>query len=172
MPFFGKKILRDQFEYRTILVSVYDTIKGARCCGLDHEPAETACQNCGNPIKPKRVMLLCFFNNEVADMSPRPLEDVRRVARKIIDNAWDNRNKPESDSGDDRPEAPKKPGATDPGNGKPADDPPLLPPGGDADDKGRKTPQDKMAKLAERMKKLGWIARAAAMLREARKRAG
>ncbi len=171
MPFFGNRVLVDEFEYREILVRIFETVKGGRCCGLDHEPDEVQCQNCGKAIRSKAVMLVCFFNTDVADMTRRPLDSVRRIACKIIDNALDGRGPAADGPGDDKPEAPKKPPEERPDPGR-RDPPPLLPPPDEPDDKGAKKPKDRMAKITDTMKKLGWINRAAAMIREARKRAG
>jgi len=167
MSFYSNRRLVDEFDYRDVHVEIFSALMGATCCDLEHEPEKRKCDACGKPIRPIRVHIITVFGNDINSLiNVTPLA-ARRIAEKMIDDVID-----------------RQPDDLDPFADKPADDKPkddagdlLLPPDDpDPRDNGRGrgerplAPTNRLARIADRMKKLGWPLKAANIIRDEKSR--
>jgi hypothetical protein len=175
MPFYSNQKLVDSFEYRGVFVEIYQAQMGAHHCDLDHDPAERKCRVCHKPIRSIKVHLIFCFGHEVETLVNVNALAARRIAEQLIDDQIDRLDNP-FDEDKDKPDDP--PRGDDSGKDKPdVPDLPDLPdlPGNDGK-RGRGerplAPSNRLQRLAERMKKLGWPLKALNILREELKKRG
>jgi len=173
MSFYANRKLVDEFDYRDVHVEIFQALMGATHCDLPHEPEKRKCDACGRPIRPIKVHLITVFGNDINTLINVTPQAARRIAERMIDDVID-RNKPDDDNPfADRPEddedAAKKP---------PADRGDLLIPPDEPDqnDNGRGrgerplAPSNRLARIADRMKKLGWPLKATNIIRDERRK--
>lgn len=174
MPSFANRKLVLEFEYREVYVEIFQALMGATHCDQDHQPEQKKCDVCGKPIRPIKVHIISIFGNDVEVLvNVTPLA-AQRLAEQMIDDVIDRTGgdgevlgdgRPGNGRGDDRPLEPIDLG-----------DPPGLPePPDQGDERGRGhrslVPSNRLARIADRMKKLGWPMKALNIIRdELRKR--
>jgi len=173
MAFYKKTKKVDEFDYRDVYVEIYEGLLGPTHCKLPHSPDKRVCDVCNRPIRPIRVHVVVIFGRDLDKLLVNMTAlAVRRWAEKMIDETIDNiGDLGGEDTGD--PDDDEKEG-DDTGN-KADDGLPMLPPPPDEpeappDKRGRgdktQSPANRLAKLADRMKKLGWPQRAMGIVRE------
>jgi hypothetical protein len=181
MPLFGQRKLVMEFDYRDVHVEVFAALMGATHCDLEHDPDRKRCEICGRPIRPIKVHIITIFGNDIETLvNVTPLA-ARRIAEKMIDDVVD-RLQDDGDPEDEDPpaDAPDKPDGGQSGKPKPPDDlpdflPPLEPPENGRDKPtgpGTLVPSNRLARIADRMKKLGWPLKAVSIIREELKKRG
>jgi hypothetical protein len=185
MPFFDNRKLVMEFDYREVHVEIFAALMGATHCDLDHDPDKKRCEICGRAIRPIRVHIITIFGNDVETMINITPLAARRIAEKMIDDVVDrleddggliDEDPPESGDTDDKSDdadGPKKPPALPPNPGDLL--PPLEPPDKGSDSPrgpGTLVPSNRLARIADRMKKLGWPTKAANIIREEFKKRG
>lgn len=168
MPFYANRKLVDEFEYRDVHVEIFQALMGATHCDLEHEPEKRKCDACGHPIRPIKVHLITVFGNDIEALINVTTPAARRIAEKLIDDVIDRR----SDDG------PFVDGLDDPDeeDDRAGDDDALIPPDR-SNDRGRGgikplAPSNRLARIAARMKKLGWPLKAANIIRDERRKRG
>lgn len=183
MPTFGQRKLVMEFDYRDVHVEIFAALMGATHCDVEHDPERKRCDVCGRPIRPIKVHIITIFGNDVETLvNVTPLA-ARRIAEKMIDDVVDrlqDDGDPEEDlpAADDPDKPDGKPNDPDkkPGDGDLFD---LLPPP-EPPDRGRDkptgpgtlVPSNRLARIADRMKKLGWPMKAVNIIREELKKRG
>jgi hypothetical protein len=183
MPFFDHRKLVMEFDYRDVHVEIFAALMGATHCDLDHDPDRKRCEICGRPIRPIKVHIITIFGNDVETLvNVTPLA-ARRIAEKMIDDVVDRlgddgdptEDDPATGDPDDKTDGPdgeKKPPSL------PSDLGDLLPPM-EPPDKGDRprgpgtlVPSNRLARIADRMKKLGWPMKAVNIIRDELKKRG
>ncbi|MFA6603230.1 MAG: hypothetical protein WCT10_00115 [Patescibacteria group bacterium] len=173
MPIFSdenKKVLR--FIHRNILIEVFEAQMGATHCGLEHDPEALRCDICRHPIRPLRVYI-AYCNDQQLDMVFHrvALTRIKNALEEYVDKILDFKDDDISDPFQDDDEIP--PEGSAPIDGKRPKDPlaglddDSEPPKSSGSNSGPgQNPADKITKIAERAKKLGWANKAKLIIRE------
>ncbi len=172
MDLYANRKLVDEFDYRDVHVEIYQALMGATHCDLKHEPDKRKCDACGSPIRPIRVHLITVFGNDIEALVNVTPQGARRIATRMIDDVIDRQSddhgpfvdKPDDDEKDDPPD--QRDDLL-----SPPDDPPPGP-GDNGRGRGERplAPSNRLARIADRMKKLGWPQKAANIIRDERRK--
>ncbi|KPJ85290.1 hypothetical protein AMJ57_03555 [Parcubacteria bacterium SG8_24] len=151
MPLYGDKTPVASFEHRDMQVDIYETLKGATHCGLEHEPTKKACEACGEPIMPQTVYLIYLMGQDMG-MESSSEDDAIEQAMAFIDDYTDEEEGagPEIDETDDVFECDEC--------GSDEDDAPGFPTG---------RPRQSLDSIKRIIRKLGWANKALTIIREA-----
>lgn len=174
MSFIANRKLVDEFDYRDVHVEIFQALMGATHCDLPHEPEKRTCDACGRPIRPIKVHVITVFGNDINTLINVTPPGARRIAERMIDDVMDRKSDDDGDPFAD------KPGDDDDAAKKPPDERgDLLIPPDEPDERGDNgrgrgerplAPSNRLARIADRMKKLGWPLKAANIIREERRR--